>query len=243
MKSISELQTEQKRERDKELIKIMKSNKYEDYDKIVKYRLFIGKDKPVISTEENPLYWQTGELLKEEKFFTVTGKEKHKEVFVTGAPVLAREICEYFATCEGVSKDNIEELGELTEEEKEEIKKIKTENLLSDLENYKRDVEINYNSNITFRGSSIIERFDGTIHLIINTNKAFVDLEEGTFDKVIKILDEMVDLDYTLDTVYSGKDTFNLFIKTKHTQAISLWSLLMRGFGRSNMRRAELSIE
>lgn len=215
------------RQQNEKLIEIMKKYNDEISDKIARYKLFIGKDKPIIEKEAD-LYYRAAEILSEIKFFTITGDEEHKEVFITGIPEFAREVCEFFADCEGVSRDNIKELDELTEKEKEAIKKSKTEKLLSDLEAFKNKDE------------AVLDTYAGKIFLQINKERAFIDLEEGVFEKIMKILDETDEVYkvYTEDCCY-----INIMIDVESSRSIILYDLLVKAFGRYNMMEHNIKIK
>lgn len=227
------------REQKKKLIEIMRNNTDEEFYKIVKYKLFIGKDKPAPG-EETDLYYRAADLLKEVKFFTITGLEKYKEVFVTGTPGFAKELCEFFADYEGVSRDNIEEVGELTEEEKEEMKRIKTENLLSDLKAFRDETNAVLNKGDNPRYKQATDAYTGQIVLEIIEHRAFEDLEEGIFEKIIKILDKTDEL---YKFYFEPGFTINMAIDVEYSRCAVLFDLLVKAFGRGNLMRCYMKIK
>lgn len=239
--NIKEAREEIRKERQQKekLIEIMENYREDECEKIVKYKLFIGKDKPAPG-EETDLYYRAADLLKEMKFFTITGLEKYKEVFVTGTPEFAREICEFFADYEGVSRDNIEEVGELTEEEKEEMKRVKTKDLLSDFESFKNEYKTVLNIGDNPRYKQATDAYTGKIVLEIIKERAFVDLEKGTFGRIIRILDRTDELykDY-FDQGY----TINIMIDVEYSRCATLFDLLIKAFGRGNMMRCYMTVK
>ena len=235
------------REQKKKLIEIMGNYRQDDCEKIVKYRLFIRKETPIFR-EEFDLYCRAADILKEMKFFTIKrnekyaygGKEKHKEIIVTGTPDFVKELCEFFADYEEVSKDNIEEVGELTEEEKEAIKKSKTKELLCDLKDFRDENEAILFPEKGIRYEQATDVYTGQIVLEIIKERAFVDLEEGIFEKIIKILDQTDEL---YKFYYDQGYTINIAIDVDYRRCAVLFDLLVKAFGRGNLMRCYMTIK
>lgn len=232
-----EIKTE--KEQNKKLIEIMNKYKYEDYDKIVIYNLYIGIDKST-HREETDLYHRAENLLKEMKFFDIGIYNKYEEIFITGTPGFAKEICEFFADYEGLSEDAIGEPVEITLEEKEAVKKSKIEDLLSKLEDFKNESKAVFEVRNYPRDKQLTNIYTGRIFLKIDKERAFVDLEENIFEKIIKILDETDEL-YKAYT--EQNNIINIMIEVEYTRCITLFDLLVKAFGRGNMMECEMTIK